>query len=70
MIDKPIGIDVVTSFKRASSILESELKDKKLELSNTTDPGIFKTEFEKNLYKKIVELKNTFKILIKTRILI
>ena len=60
LIDKPIGIDVVSSFKRASSILESELKDKKLELSNTTDPGIFKTEFEKNLYKKIVELKKYF----------
>ena len=60
LIDKPNGIDVVTSFKRASSILESELKDKKLELSNTTDPGIFKTEFEKNLYKKIVELKKYF----------
>ena len=59
-IDKPNGIDVVSSFKRASSILESELKDKKLELSNTTDPGIFKTEFEKNLYKKIVELKKYF----------
>ena len=59
-IDKPNGIDVVSSFKRASSILESELKDKKLELSNTTDPGIFKTEFEKTLYKKIVELKKYF----------
>ena len=59
-IDKTNGIDVVSSFKRASSILESELKDKKLELSNTTDPGIFKTEFEKNLYKKIVELKKYF----------
>jgi glycyl-tRNA synthetase beta chain len=59
-IDKPNGIDVVSSFKRASSILESELKDKKIELSNTTDPGIFKTEFEKNLYKKIVELKKYF----------
>ncbi len=60
LIDKPIGIDVVSSFKRASSILESELKDKKLELSNTTDPGIFKTEFEKNLYQKIIELKKYF----------
>ena len=59
-IDKPNGIDVVSSFKRASSILESELKDKSIELSNTTDPGIFKTELEKNLYKKIVELKKYF----------
>ena len=59
-IAKHNGIDVVSSFKRASSILESELKDKNLELSNTTDPGIFKTEFEKNLYKKINDLRKYF----------
>jgi glycyl-tRNA synthetase beta chain len=59
-INKPNGKDVVSSFKRASSILESELKDKNIELSNTTDPGIFKTEFEKNLYKKIIELRKYF----------
>jgi glycyl-tRNA synthetase beta chain len=59
-INKPNGIDVISSFKRASNILESELRDKKLELSNTTDPGIFKTEFEKNLYKKINELRKYF----------
>jgi glycyl-tRNA synthetase beta chain len=59
-INKPNGIDVISSFKRASSILESELRDKKLELSNTTDPGIFKTEFEKNLFKKINELRKYF----------
>jgi glycyl-tRNA synthetase beta chain len=59
-INKPNGIDVISSFKRASSILESELRDKNLELSNTTDPGIFKTDFEKNLYKKINELRKYF----------
>jgi glycyl-tRNA synthetase beta chain len=59
-INKPNGKDVVSSFKRASNILESELKDKTIELSNTTDPGIFKTEFEKNLYKKINELRKYF----------
>ena len=59
-INKPNGKDLVSSFKRASSILESELKDKTIELSNTTDPGIFKTEFEKNLYKKINELRKYF----------
>ncbi|WP_435117011.1 glycine--tRNA ligase subunit beta [Candidatus Pelagibacter bacterium nBUS_49] len=59
-INKPNGKDVVSSFKRASSILESELKDKNIELSNTTDPGIFKTEFEKNLYKKINQLRKYF----------
>ena len=60
MINKPNGADVVSSYKRASSILESELKDENLELSNTTDPGIFKTDFEKNLYKRINELKKYF----------
>ena len=40
--------------------MESELKGKNIELSNTTDPGIFKTEFEKNLYKKINELRKYF----------
>ncbi|MDC0641490.1 glycine--tRNA ligase subunit beta [Candidatus Pelagibacter sp.] len=59
-INKPNGKDVVSSFKRASSILESELKDKNIELSNTTDPSIFKNEFEKNLYKKINELRKYF----------
>jgi glycyl-tRNA synthetase beta chain len=59
-INKPNGIDVISSFKRASSILDSELRDKNFELSNTTDPGIFKTEFEKNLYKKINELSKYF----------
>jgi len=48
------------SYKRASSILENELKDKNFDLSNTTDPGIFKTELEKNLFKKINELRKYF----------
>ena len=57
IINKQNGIDIVLSYKRASNILENELKT---ELSNTTDPGIFKTEFEKNLYKKINELIKYF----------
>ena len=60
LVNKPNGIDLISSYKRASSILESELRDKNLELSNTTDPGIFKTEYEKNLYKKINELSKYF----------
>ena len=60
LINQTNGADVVSSYKRASSILESELKDENLELSNSTDPGIFKTDFEKNLYKRINELKKYF----------
>jgi len=59
-IKEEIGEDIMTSYKRASSILESELKNTDLELSNTTDPGIFKNEYEKNLLKKINELKKYF----------
>jgi len=60
IIDKPIGIDLILSYKRASNILENELKDKNFELSNTTDSGIFRTELEKNLFKKIIELRKYF----------
>jgi len=59
-IKREIGEDVMASYKRASSILESELKSTDLELSNTTDPGIFKNEYEKNLLKKINELRKYF----------
>ena len=60
IITKEVGEDIVASYKRASSILESESKNSKLELSNTTDPGIFKNEYEKNLFKKINELRKYF----------
>ena len=60
LIDKPNGIDLISVYKRASSILDSEFKGNKLDLSNATDPGIFKTELEKNLFKKINELRKYF----------
>jgi len=61
IINKENGMDIIVSYKRASNILESELKDKELELSETTDPGIFKNDYEKNLYKKIKELRKYFR---------
>ena len=60
LINEEIGEDIITSYKRASSILDSELKNKDLELSNTTDPGIFKNVYEKNLFKKINEIRKYF----------
>ena len=60
IIDQPNGFDLISSYKRASSILDNELKTQKFELSNTTDPGIFKSEIEKNLFKKINELRKYF----------
>jgi glycyl-tRNA synthetase beta chain len=60
LIAKEVCEDIVASYKRASNILDSELKDNNLELSNTADPGIFKNDYEKNLFNKINELKKYF----------
>ena len=60
LISKDIGQDIVSGYKRASNILNSELDKKNIQLSNTTDPGIFKNDFEKNLLKKINELRKYF----------
>ena len=60
VINKQTGEDIISSYKRISNILDSELKNGDFELSNTTDPGIFKNDYEKNLLKKINELKKYF----------
>jgi glycyl-tRNA synthetase beta chain len=60
LITKQIGEEILASYKRASSILESELKNSDIEISNATDPGIFKNDYEKNLLKKINELRKYF----------
>ncbi len=60
VIKKQIGEDIVSSYKRAYNIIESEIKNEGIELSNKTDPGIFKNDHEVNLLKKINELKKYF----------
>ena len=60
VINKDIGEDIIANYKRASNILDSELKNSDVELSNTTDPGIFKNDYEKNLFKKINEMRKYF----------
>ena len=60
LISKEIGRDVISSYKRASNILSSELKNKSIELNNLTDSGLFKNEYEKNLYTKIHEIRKYF----------
>jgi len=59
-INKEIGNNIVSSYKRASNILAYESNDKELEISNSVDPELFKSEYEKNLYKKILELRKYF----------
>ncbi len=65
IINKSVGEDIVSSYKRASNILHSEIKDIKIDLTNTTDPGIFKNDFEKELYKKTNELRKYFSGILK-----
>ena len=60
VISTQVGIDINLSYKRASSILENEMKNNEIEIGNATDPGIFKSEFEKNLYKKINKIKKYY----------
>ena len=58
-INKDFGKDVVAIYKRSASILLSENKN----LSNfngNVDPGLFKNDYEKNLYKKIHEIKKYY----------
>ncbi|MBC8307538.1 MAG: glycine--tRNA ligase subunit beta [Pelagibacterales bacterium] len=60
LINKEIGQTIIFCYKRASNILDHELKNQELELSDNTDPGLFKNDFEKNLYKKIHDLRKYF----------
>ena len=60
LINKDIGLAVISCYKRTSNILDQELKNPEFELSNSTDPGLFKNDFEKNLYKKIHDLRKYF----------
>ena len=60
IINSQIGMDITSAFKRASNILENEMKNNKIEINNTTDPGIFKSDYEKNLFKKVNEIKKYY----------
>ncbi len=60
IIDSELGKDVITGYKRTHSILESEISSQSIELTEIVDPAIFKSDYEKNLYKKIKELKKYF----------
>ena len=60
LINQEIGQALLVSYKRASNILDHELKNQELELSNAVDPILFKNDFEKNLYKKINDLRKYF----------
>ena len=58
-IKKDFGLDVIAIYKRSANILNSESKSK-LEIVGSADPGLFKNDYEKNLYKKIHIIRKYF----------
>ena len=60
IIDKQLGKDIIENYKRASNILNSEKDNEDSEILGVADPGLFQNQFEKDLYKKINEIKKNF----------
>ncbi len=60
IISKEIGSDVIFIYKRASNILVNETNKNNFEISDSADPGLFKNDFEKKLYKKIHDIRKEF----------
>jgi len=58
-INKDFGKDAISIYKRSSNILLNEDKNSK-KYTGTADPVLFKNDYEKNLYKKIHEIRKYF----------
>jgi len=59
-ISKDICKNIIKTYKRASNIIEQELKDKKSEVLGQPESFLFKKDEEKNLYNKINEIRQYF----------
>ena len=59
-ISKDICKNIIGSYKRASNILDQESKDKKEEFMGQPEAVLFKKDEEKNLFKKINEIRKYF----------
>jgi len=59
-ISKEICRNIIGTYKRASNIIEQELKSEKNEVSGEPESFLFKKDEEKNLYNKINEIRQYF----------
>jgi len=59
-ISKDICKNIIGTYKRASNIIEQELKSKKEEILGQPESFLFKKDEEKNLYNKIKEIRQYF----------
>ena len=59
-ISKNICKNIIETYKRASNIIDQELKNRKNEVQGQPESYLFKKEEEKNLYDKINEIRQYF----------
>ena len=59
-ISKDICKNIIETYKRASNIIEQELKNKKEKILGQPESFLFKKDEEKNLYNKISEIRQYF----------
>ena len=59
-ISKDICKNIIGTYKRASNIIDQELKNKKGEVLGQPESHLFKKDEEKNLYNKINEIRQYF----------
>ena len=59
-ISKDLGKDIIGTYKRASNIIDQELKIKKESILGQPEEFLFKKEEEKHLYNKINEIRQYF----------
>jgi len=59
-ITKEICKNIIGAYKRASNIIEEELKNKKEDIIGQPESFLFKKDEEKNLYDKINEIRQYF----------
>ena len=57
-IKKDFCKDVISVYKRSANILSNEKNIS--DIMGSTDPGLFKNDFEKNLYKRVNEIRKYF----------
>ena len=60
IINKEIGADLIENYKRSFNILNSEMNKIDNENFSNVDPALFKSDYEKDLYKKLHEIIKDF----------
>tara|TARA_Y100000816_G_scaffold272063_1_gene237158 strand:- start:1342 stop:3414 length:2073 start_codon:yes stop_codon:yes gene_type:complete len=61
IINKQVGHDLIENYKRAFKIINSEKELNKNEnFIENADPTLFNNDYEKNLYKKIYDIRKNF----------